>query len=202
VTPDFDFGTGTEFFPVQSANPNLPFAVLRETSVKASRQEGDVTVGYFPLDWLGLAIGWKGVFQDYENQTRFSLVNGQVLPPPFNPPGGWNKTESRTNYNGPIGGVLVSARINDSFSLLGNVFGGYLFTSCTPGCSSIFDNAAYASSKIVLRYALPTLPQLSWTFGYRVQVINTFIDDSNIKFDTGNGIDLTHGPILGMNYRF
>jgi hypothetical protein len=196
VTPEFGFGTTAEFDPRRFAGlPNI--FVVQETNLRASRQEGDFTAGYFPLDWLGFAIGWKGVFQDYETQTRLRTIDDQVSAFTL-----WNKTESSTNYNGPIAGVLGSARINDSFSLVGNVFGGYLFTSCSPQCSS-FDDAAYISSKIVLRYALKDLPQLFWTIGYRVQVLNTFVDSG---IDTGSGtmnaIDLTHGPVFGMNYRF
>jgi hypothetical protein len=195
VTPEFGFGTTAELAADRFEDlPDIP--VVQETNLRASRQEGDFTAGYFPLDWLGFAIGWKGVFQDYETQTRFRTIDDQALT--F-----WDKTKSRTNYNGPIAGVLGSARIDDSFSLVGNVFGGYLFTNCRPGCSSIFDDAAYISSKIVLRYALKDLPQLFWTIGYRVQVLNTFV---NSGFDTGNdtmnAIDLTHGPVFGMNYRF
>lgn len=194
ATPEFGFGTSAQLTALRFVD--LPdISVVQETNLRASRQEGDFTVGYFPLDWLGVAIGWKGVFQDYENLTRFRTIDDQAVT--F-----WDKSQSSTNYNGPIAGVLGSARINDSFSLVGNVFGGYLFTSCSPQCSS-FDDAAYISSKIVLRYALKDLPQLFWTIGYRVQVLNTFVDPG---FDTGSGtmnaIDLTHGPVFGMNYRF
>jgi hypothetical protein len=203
VTPKYDFGTRTDVIvsPVQFGPPtgtiDLPF--IQEIRAKASRQEGDVTVGYFPLDWLGVAIGWKGVFQSYEIDNRFLLpafpVAGVTLTEP-DPP----KSESITRYNGPIFGVLGSARINDSFALLGNAFGGYMFTSCTPGSCAPFNNGTYAGSKIVLRYAPTTLPQLSLTLGYRVQVINTDIDDP--AYDSGNAIDLTHGPVFGVNYRF
>ena len=32
-------------------------------------------MGYFPLEWLGIAMGYKGIVQDYELK--------QTLTPPF-----------------------------------------------------------------------------------------------------------------------
>jgi hypothetical protein len=144
----------------------------------ASRQEGDLTLGFFPLNWLGVAMGYKGVFQDFPSLDL--------------------------HFNGPILGVLGNARINDSFALSGNVFGGYMDVDCNPetiGASRGFcpqiGNATYIGTKLVLRYAPTTLPQLFLTLGYRVQVLNTDIDG----FES-DGIDLTHGPVLGVNFRF
>jgi hypothetical protein len=110
-----------------------------------------------------------------------------------------SKSDSTTCHNGPIFGILGSARINDSFALLGNAFGGYMVVSCSPDCPE-FGHDSYAASKLVVRYAPKSLPQRSLTLGYRVQVINTDIDAQG--FDTGNGIDLTHNPVFGVNYRF
>jgi len=194
-TTNYDFGSNTSLVNGTAEDPNAPLgtpgstvAVLQQ-GVTGSRQEGDLTVGYFPLNWLGVAVGYKGVFQDFDINGRFTLPGQSVtdLMP----------STSKTRYNGVIFGVLGSARIDDRFTLLGNVFGGYLFISCSPDCPDI-GNGSYAASKLVLRYALT--PQFSLTLGYRVQIINTSI--ANDSFDSGHAIDLTHGPILGVNARF
>ncbi len=197
VTPDYHFGKITS---LQSINPNgtadPTTAALFEISSTASRQEGDLTIGYFPLDWLGVAIGYKGIFQDFDN--KFRLIAPVFPSPPF-PPGLNNEMSAPTQkvkFNGLTLGALASVQIDDRFSLIGNAFGGYLFISCSPSnrCIPGQPNALYTSSKLVLRYA-PT-PQISMTLGYRVQVINIQQDFAP------NGIDLTHGPIIGVNYRF
>jgi len=185
VTPDYHFGKITNLQPINSTTVGLV-----EFSSTASRQEGDLTIGYFPLDWLGVAIGYKGIFQDFDNKFR-------VVAPVS--PGLNNETSAPTQkvkFNGLTLGALASVKIDDRFSLIGNAFGGYLFISCSPSnrCVPGQPNALYTSSKLVLRYT-PT-PQIAMTLGYRVQVINIQQDFAP------NGIDLTHGPVIGVNYRF
>ena len=192
---DYSFGktSGTIFDREQGP-------LVREADATGKRQEVDVTVGYFPLNWLGISIGYKGIFRDY----KFNHIHQFFPPSPL--VGG--TFESNTSYNGPIFGVLGSVRINDSFSLLGNLFGGYMFIDCN-GCRSATGRAplgdgTYASSKLTLRYVPPTIPQLSLTLGYKIQVINTEIKPTDISgpLITSNGVDTTHGPIFGLSYRF
>jgi hypothetical protein len=61
----------------------------------------------------------------------------------------------------------------------------------------------------VLRYA-PT-PQVSLTLGYRVQIINNpsktpsdtpVAPNLPTEFDAPSAVDLTHGAVMGFNYRF
>jgi hypothetical protein len=181
--------------------PPLP-AELIETSTNASRQEGDLTLGYFPVDWLGVAIGYKGIFQRFDNEFR-GVVTGSTATDEF-----------KANYNGITFGVLASAKIDDRFSLIGNAFGGYLFVNCSPVC--LTGDSLYTAAKLVLRYA-PT-PQFSVTLGYRVQIINNpprtptpeelqrlGVDNRPglpTEFDAPSAIDLTHGAVMGVNYRF
>jgi hypothetical protein len=174
-------------------------ADLLELSTDASRQEGDLTLGYFPVDWLGVAIGYKGIFQRFSSDDTRSVLFGP-LP----------DAESRQNYNGITFGVLASAKIDDRFSLIGNAFGGYLFVDCKPVCLS--GNSPYTAAKLVLRYA-PT-PQVSMTLGYRVQIINNppktpstsesppILPGLPTEFDAPSAVDLTHGAVMGVNYRF
>jgi len=172
-------------------------ADLLEVSTDASRQEGDLTLGYFPLDWLGVAIGYKGIFQHFDNEFRSTLAGASMV------------SEFNARYNGITFGMLASAKIDDRFSLVGNAFGGYLFVSCSPFCVS--GDSPYTAAKLVLRYA--PVPQFSLTLGYRVQIINNppkTPSTSNAPvppglpsdFDAPSGIDLTHGPVMGVNYRF
>jgi hypothetical protein len=92
--------------------------------------------------------------------------------------------------------------MSDSFSLSGNLFGGYLFVSCDPTCDPKAGDpkdSPYVSTKLAMSYnPAPTgLPNLSLTLGYRVQLII-----NRTEADSGPGIDVTHGPIVGVNYRF
>src|SRR5262249_27158493 len=150
---------------------------LLEIGTTASRQEGDLTVGYFPLDWLGVAIGYKGIFEDFDSQFR-------VIAPTV--PGVPRSQSSSIHFNGITFGALASAKIDDRFSLIGNAFGGYLFLGCSSTCSSK-NHSLYTASKLVLRYA-PT-PHISVLLGYRVQVINI------PSAFAPSAIDLTHGPV-------
>jgi hypothetical protein len=179
-------------------DPTALPADLIEVSTDASRQEGDLTLGYLPLDWLAVAVGYKGIFQRFDTEVR-SVLAGSAA-----------SGEVKINYNGITFGVLASAKIDDRFSLVGNAFGGYLFISCRPFCDS--GNSPYTAAKLVLRYA-PT-SQFSVTLGYRVQIVNNppkTPSTSNIgpippglpsEFDAPSAIDLTHGAVMGVNYRF
>jgi len=151
------------------------------------------------MDWLGVAIGYKGIFQRFDNE-----ISSILAPRP-------TEDTTKTSYNGITFGVLVSAKIDDRFALTGNAFGGYLFVSCSPFCST--GNKPYTAAKLVLRYS-PT-PQISLTLGYRVQIINNppstppqFISTTNAppglpsEFDRPSSIDLTHGAVMGVSYRF
>jgi hypothetical protein len=179
--------------PISPDAPSTP-AVLLELGTNASRQEGDLTLGYLPLDWFGVAIGYKGIFQRFDREFR-DPVNGVTA-----------SDSTKLNYNGITFGVLVNAQIDDRFSLIGNAFGGYLFVGCGTACSS--GNSPYTAAKLVLRYA-PT-PQFSVTLGYRVQIVNnpsktpstSNLPGLPVEFDAPSGIDVTHGAIMGVSYRF
>ena len=188
-------------FGITPGSPDTPpgIADLIELRVNASRQEGDLTFGYFPLDWLGVAIGYKGIFQHFDSEGRSVLLGTSPV-----------GVEFETNYNGLTFGVLASAHIDDRFSLSGNAFGGYLFINCLPFCTRA--NSPYTAAKLVLRYA-PT-PQFSVTLGYRVQIVNNPPKTPSTantgpippglptEFDAPSAIDVTHGAIMGVSYRF
>ena len=190
---DYNFGK-TSGTPFSMGQPTAT-----EADETAKRQETDVTVGYFPLNWLGVSIGYKGIFRDY----KFNHIH---IFSSSSPPAG--TFESDTSYNGPIFGVLGNVRIDDRFSLLGNAFGGYMFTHCRncgiPAGRTPIGDGTYASSKLTLRYVPKTLPQLSLTLGYRIQIINTEIKPTEISgpLITSGGVDVTHGPVFGLSYRF
>src|SRR5712691_5609667 len=89
ITPDYHFGQistvnapcGVGVIPscMGVTGPLLGPATLEATRTTASRQEGDLTIGYFPLDWLGVAIGYKGIFQRFDD-TNVNLVTvGNVV---------------------------------------------------------------------------------------------------------------------------
>ena len=67
----------------------------------------------------------------------------------------------------------------------------------TLGSVSLVEDSPFVSSKLMVRYAPTSLPALSLTLSYRVQLI---ISESDIS--SGPGIDVTHGPVVGVNYRF
>lgn len=206
VTPDYHFGNlgpSIVTIPAAASQGFGDVAVSLQSSLTASRQEADLTIGYFPLDWLGVAIGYKGMFQEFDFENRASVIlpsTGPLSSPDFQNIQ-LSATSFKQNYNGPIAGVLASARIDNSFTLIGNAFGGYLFAGCTPSCSQ--GNSPYTASKLVLRYA-PT-PQIAVTLGYRVQIVNNRVDvpipgsTSSIR---QTAVDLTHGAVFGVTYRF
>jgi hypothetical protein len=120
-TPDYNFGTtsATDIDPEGA----IPGGVIQRRQT-ASRQEADVTIGYFPLDWLGVAIGYKGVFRGYEFENTRPIS-------PISESRSIGTVKVSTSYNGPILGVLANTPINERFSLLGNAFAGYMFVDCT-----------------------------------------------------------------------
>jgi hypothetical protein len=197
ATPDYDFGSITPTVVVGTGGTDTVGAL--QSSLTASRREVDLTMGYFPLHWLGVAIGYKGMFQDFEFKNSFTFLvpsnlQGQSSSLPV--------TSIVAHYNGPIAGVLASVPIDQRFTLVGNVFGGYLFSDCHPSCAQ--GDSPYTSGKLVLRYA-PT-SKFFVTLGYRVQVVNDRIDvthhNGTPSTQTETFIDLTHGPVFGVNYRF
>lgn len=202
VTPDYHFGESSTVVAstelVGFFTPGVFPARLQTLSTTASRQEADLTFGYFPLNWLGVAIGYKGIFQRFDSELHDANTGADL-----------GSGVSRVRYNGLTVGVLASARIDDHFSLLGNAFGGYLFVNCSPVCAS--GDSPYTAAKLVVRYA--PLPQLSVTLGYRVQIIHKPAKTNDelaaiappgtpTTFDTSSAVDLTHGPVIGVNYRF
>jgi hypothetical protein len=212
-TPDYDFGKTVATGFLANGSPQT-----FEADLTATRQEADFIIGYSPLDWLGIAIGYKGIFRDYSFRHVFHII------PPSPTFDSLDNYEVKTYYNGPIFGLVGGTKIKESgFSIAGNAFGGYLFTSCsrisnntpsTPPCPQV-SNGPYAATKLWLRYNPTTLPQLSFTLGYRVQLINTDIKStsswprSNFEStgldlgpNTSNVIDITHGPIFGLAYGF
>jgi hypothetical protein len=200
VPTEYQFGKISTVLAPRGVTPGPPGtpmapADLVEASVNATRQEGDLTLGYFPLEWLGVAIGYKGIFQRFDTELRSVLADAAAV------------VKDTTNYNGITFGVLASAKIDDRFSLIGNAFGGYLFISCRTSCSS--SNSPYTAAKLVLRYA-PT-PRVSLTLGYRVQIVNNPPETPSTapvrpglpsEFDAPSAVDLTHGAVMGVSYRF
>src|SRR5262249_51523574 len=119
VPTGYQFGKiSTVLAPFGVGTPMAP-ADLVEASANATRQEGDLTLGYFPLEWLGVAIGYKGIFQRFDTESRSVLAGAATV------------DKDTISYNGLTFGVLASAQIDDRFSLIGNAFGGYLFISCS-----------------------------------------------------------------------
>lgn len=193
-TPDYDFGTRSDLTAEKDEEGNLASVRSHKINLKSSRQEGDLTVGYFPLDWLGVAIGYKGIVQDYHEDVRSIDLTDQS--------GVSTSSSSKSYFNGPIFGVMGSARIEERFTLIGNAFGGYLVARCSPSCDEPGNKAehgSYVASKIVMRYA--ATPKLSLTLGYRFQVVHTTFD-GGAGFTSRTGIDLSHGPVISVNYRF
>jgi hypothetical protein len=227
ATTDYQFGTSSQtvtapivVFTDEGSfiDPDLPFGL--KTDLEASRQEWDFTMGYFPLEWLGVAMGYKGIVQDYKlKQTLTAPVNPPLVFTATGTPTFSTTSSSKIRYNGPILGVLANTRLSDNFALLGNVFGGYLFVDCTPSCTqsvftdnvlnrqtpddvtlgsqSLVEDSPFVASKLMVRYTPTSLPALSLTLSYRIQLI---ISESDIS--SGPGIDVTHGPVVGVNYRF
>jgi hypothetical protein len=223
ATTDYQFGTSSQSVTLPAVVGNVFFPQLSlgvETDLEASRQEWDFTMGYFPLEWLGIAMGYKGIVQDYKlKQTLTAPVNPPLVFTATGTPTFSTTSSSKIRYNGPILGVLASTRLSDNFALLGNVFGGYLFVDCTPSCTqsvftdnvlnrqtpddvtlgsqSLVEDSPFVASKLMVRYTPTSLPALSLTLSYRIQLI---ISESDIS--SGPGIDVTHGPVVGVNYRF
>lgn len=190
-TPDYDFGKSTETVSVVNAAGAIVGAAEMETSTIASRAEADFSVGYFVHPRLGLKIGYKGIFQDYsqtERQIGGTAVAAQIT-----------KGDSKTNYNGVTFGLVANAPMGEGFTLFGTALGGYLGVSCDPDCPT-FSGATYANAEIGASYNPTSIPSLSFTLGYRAQVVNTLLDDS--RFRDGNAIDLTHGLTFGVNWTF
>lgn len=192
ATPDYDFGKFTTVLTVVNLAGAIVGAAEVESNVIASRQEADFSLGYFVHPRLGLKVGYKGVFQKYEITDR--QIGGTPLAQPI------LSSTSDTNYNGVTFGVVANAPMGGDFTLLGTALGGYLLVSCVPSCETTFGDATYANGEVAASYRPAAMPSLSFTVGYRAQIINTELRDA--RFRNGNAIDLTHGPTLGVNWTF
>ena len=185
-TPDYDFFKYTDRL---SLGTGATTASDFEFTYTGSRKETDFNAGFYVHPAIALTIGYKGVTQDYNLKIR--SVDGALVPTSPN-------SDSKTKYNGVTFGIVGSAPIGGGFSLYGNGVGGFMSVDYEPASSSN-NSAVYEASELGLAYKAKNLP-LSFSFGYKYQVINNKTDDPNFKDQ--NVIDLTRGYVLGFNFIF
>jgi len=214
-TPDYHFGSTTTVLNTNALVNVVGFgiqslSVLQETHFTASRQEAEVSFGYrfFETEtgFLGAAVGYKGIFQDYV--TSFRRASGAV-PFGFGSFGPLIRAggHTQTNYNGWIVGLVGAASLGGGVGVFGNAAGGVLYPNCSgskkqfadePSCPG-FGVAPYAAAKVGVSYR-PFDAPLTFSAGYRIQVLNTEFKGTTPR--AGNTIDLTHGLIVGANWTF
>lgn len=178
-------------FPMYS-DRNLAGGQTAE-NVQASRHETDLNVGYYVIPQLAVTVGYKNVEQHYDVTSTIK--------------GGFNGTStSKTHYNGVTFGVAGSAPIGHGWALYGSGVGGIMDVTYTPS-SVAHDFANYVGSELGFAWKTPDVP-LSFTIGYKYQIINTHVNVDNDQVGPGKGIhnqtgvDMTQGWVLGTSYFF
>ena len=105
---------------------------------------------------------------------------------------------SKTKYDGFTFGIIGAAPIGGGFSLYGNGVLGFLDEEFEPA-GAHDTNAIYEAAELGIAFKPQSAP-LSFSVGYKVQIIDNKTDDPN--FSDQNVIDLTRGFILGLNLIF
>lgn len=182
--PDFNYPVYQQVIRnVSASSPSTAF--LTNTTVKASRQEQDVNLGYMFVPQLGITFGYKGVHQKYHITTSGT---GLIT----------SASDSKTNYDGGTAGMIGSVPIGGGFNLYGTAVGGYMNVSTDPSSTSN-DYAIYNALESGLAYKAGTWP-LSYSFGYKFQQLDTRTDSAAYKDLRAK--DVTSGYTFGLNFVF
>ena len=175
VTPDYSF-------PLQTNFTNT--GVLEKSTIKGTRQEIDMNVGYYIVPQVALTMGYKGITEKFKVT---SSVSGY--------------SENSVFLNGITFGITGSAPIGNGWSVYGSGSGGPMFVTYTPS-SAYTDSAIYESSELGFAWH-PHASPFSATLGYKFQLIQTTINSQNsVAFSLLPRNEVTRGFMLGANYTF
>lgn len=153
-----------------------------------SRKEGDFNVGYYIHPWIGVSVGYKGVFQEFGQGGNSVKLN-------------YNGVTSGVSVNVPIpeGGILPSG-----FNVYGTGAGGYMWVSSKNFAVDLSNHAFYGNLEGGIAYRPEQLP-LVLTAGYRYQLLRTMFKSNVTDLTVGrkdDALDTLRGVILGVNLVF
>lgn len=200
TTPSYTFPSFTDRFSLDVGATGGGGASDIQFDYSAKRTEADVNLGFYVVPQLGFTVGYKGVRQRY-NLTE-TILNGNLV---F---GGKDKIfvapESTTKYDGVTFGMTGAAPIGAGFNIYGNGVGGFMSVKYDPPpANNEKDTATYEAGELGIAWRAPKLVSIS--VGYKFQIINTnFSRSTNPNFNglIVNGLDVTKGVILGLNFFF
>ncbi|MDE2140910.1 MAG: hypothetical protein KGJ84_00690 [Elusimicrobia bacterium] len=176
VTPDYSFPLQTNY--IGSGG------VLDKATIKGSRQEIDMNVGYYIIPQVALTIGYKGVTEKFKVS---SSVSGY--------------SENSVYLNGMTFGITGSAPIGNGWSVYGSGAGGFMSVTYLPS-SNYTDGAGYEASELGFAWH-PHNSSFSTTLGYKFQLIQTKISSLNsTAYASLPRNEVTRGFMLGANYTF
>jgi hypothetical protein len=199
ISSNYDFSKATEFVQGPAAVFGGIHTFRLEHHVNARRYEADVNLGYYIHPWIALTMGYKGVFQQFDDKvTEFDVTHGPIAV--CNPGSNFclqTRNKSSTSYNGGTIGIAANVPIPEGgliptgFSIYGNGAGGGMAVTG-------FQSALYGTMDAGIAYKPTSLPLL-FTLGYKFQIIRT---KANSQASEDHFTDYTRGGILGINFIF
>lgn len=152
----------------------------------AKREEIDINAGYYVVsNMLGLTVGYKKVDQDYHlKSSGVGLVT--------------TEEDSTTTISGLTLGIIGAAPIGSGFSLYGSGVAGFMKAKYSGNSNK--DDAQYTASEFGMSYQ--ARDWLSFSLGYKYQVIDTDVDTNNSNYAGQVAPDVTKGYVFGVNLIF
>ncbi len=182
---DFDFPAYTDMVSLNGAGNT---STLIETKYKVSRDEMDINIGYYVHPSVGFTIGYKEITQEFKGMTK-SVAGLPLI---------YNNAPSKTLYDGVTFGVVGNAAIGHGITLYGNGVAGVLSMKFEPASTDDY-SAMYEAAELGVALKPSNFP-MSFTFGYKYQLINNKTD--NTDYEKMIGLDVTKGFIFGVNVIF
>lgn len=167
------------FFVSGSVMPKKTYDVrgsVTGANIQASRQEGDISVGYYVHPQIGVTLGYKKITQT------------------------WGTTEYVWKI--PAVGIATAAAIQDTkMFLYGNLAVGIASVSTSNNTANIWQmkGGTYTTSEFGMGYSI--LPSFRLTLGYKSQSIPTSME-AQLTTTRIKMVDSTRGFVFGGSYTF
>lgn len=184
---------------IGAAAANRAFEI--SSKVTATRNEGDVNLGYMLFDQVGVTAGWKGVRLHYNEYVTGTQVGGGATLLPF-------ENRNTYKYDGFVLGIAAGADLGKGFQIYGNGGGGWMKATLVDRTNGRDDKYSYGSAgyelaELGFKYQHKWLKAL---LGYRYQGIQSSIQGKDLTTD---GVlpklrnkDITSGYIMGLSAAF
>jgi len=199
-------------YQVQGVNTTTSNSIF---NVSASRQEWDISLGYYVIPHLALTVGYKNADYNWTYQQQYITIFNSTNA--FAPSGSSIASQSYNvaqNFSGPTLGLVGSLPLDYGFGLYGSYAHGFLVWDTSPVYSSSYlhnsSGADYDVAELGVTYS-PNMEALSAHLplesaavfaGYRYQRFQWDWNDTVNNVQYKNLSNTNYGFISGVNFAF